>query len=380
MKVYFDNAATTPIRNEVIELMTQSMTMTFGNPSSNHGFGRSAKSIIETARKSVAKHLNCEPQEIIFTSGGTESDNMILRCAVKDLKVKTIISSVLEHHAVLHPLDELEKEGVIIRYVDLDENGSPKLGHLKKLLEADDTIKLVSLMHINNEIGNILDLDLIGALCKANGAYFHTDAVQGIGHFTFDLKSQPIDFLAAAAHKFHGPKGIGFAFIRKNTKIDPFIVGGSQERGQRAGTESVHNIIGLQKAIEMAYENLDKERVYVLGLKKYFIAQIKKLFPTAHFNGLSENFEKSTYTLVNVAFPLVGSKAQLLDFHLDLKGIACSKGSACQSGAALGSHVLDNLKRPEEVKKQSSLRFSFSSFNTLEEIDYVIDCLSELQN
>ena len=380
MKVYFDNAATTPIRNEVIDLMTQSMTTTFGNPSSNHGFGRSAKSIIETARKSVAKQLNCEPQEIIFTSGGTESDNMILRCAVKNLKVKTIISSVLEHHAVLHPLDELEKEGVIIRYVDLDENGSPKLGHLKKLLEADDTIKLVSLMHINNEIGNILDLDLIGALCKANAAYFHTDAVQGIGHFAFDLKSQPIDFLAAAAHKFHGPKGIGFAFIRKNTKIDPFIVGGPQERGQRAGTESVHNIIGLQKAIEMAYENLDKERVYVLGLKKYFIAQIKKLFPTAHFNGLSENLEKSTYTLVNVSFPLVGSKAQLLDFHLDLKGIACSKGSACQSGAALGSHVLDNLKRPEEVKKQSSLRFSFSSFNTLEEIDYVIDCLSELQN
>ena len=380
MKVYFDNAATTPIRNEVIELMTQSMTMTFGNPSSNHGFGRSAKSIIETARKSVAKQLNCEPQEIIFTSGGTESDNMILRCAVKDLKVKTIISSVLEHHAVLHPLDELEKEGVIIRYVDLDENGSPKLGHLKKLLEADDTIKLVSLMHINNEIGNILDLDLIGTLCKANGAYFHTDAVQGIGHFAFDLKSQPIDFLAAAAHKFHGPKGIGFAFIRKNTKIDPFIVGGPQERGQRAGTESVHNIIGLQKAIEMAYENLDNERFYVTGLKKYFITQLKKIFPTAHFNGLSENLEKSTYTLVNVAFPIVGSKAQLLDFHLDLKGIACSKGSACQSGATFGSHVLGNLKRPEEVKKQPSLRFSFSSFNTLEEIDYVIDCLSELQN
>tara|TARA_B100000963_G_scaffold338632_1_gene335670 strand:+ start:6323 stop:7465 length:1143 start_codon:yes stop_codon:yes gene_type:complete len=380
MKVYFDNAATTPIRSEVIELMTQSMTMTFGNPSSNHGFGRSAKSIIETARKSVAKHLNCDPQEIIFTSGGTESDNMILRCAVKDLKVKTIISSVLEHHAVLHPLDELEKEGVHIHYVDLDENGSPKLDHLKKLLEADDTIKLVSLMHINNEIGNILDLDLIGALCKANGAYFHTDAVQGIGHFTFDLKSQPIDFLAAAAHKFHGPKGIGFAFIRKSTNIDPFIVGGPQERGQRAGTESVHNIIGLQKAIEMAYENLDKERVYVLGLKKYFIGQLKKIFPNVHFNGLSENLEKSTYTLVNVAFPLVGSKAQLLDFHLDLKGIACSKGSACQSGAALGSHVLGNLKRPEEVKKQPSLRFSFSSFNTLEEIDYVINCLSELQN
>lgn len=380
MKVYFDNAATTPMRNEVIELMTQSMTTTFGNPSSTHGFGRSAKSIIETARKSVAKYLNCEPQEIIFTSGGTESDNMVLRCAVKDLKVKTIVSSVLEHHAVLHPLDELQQEGVNIRYVDLDEDGSPKLDHLESILEADDTLKLVSLMHINNEIGNVLDLDRVGALCKAKGAYFHTDAVQGVGHFTFDLKSQPIDFLSSAAHKFHGPKGVGFTFIRKNTTIDPFIAGGPQERGQRAGTESVHNIIGLQKAIEMAYENLEEESAYILSLKKYFITHLKRLFPTAHFNGLSEDLEKSTYTLVNVALPLEDSKSQLLDFHLDLKGIACSKGSACQAGAGLGSHVLDNLMRAEAVKKLPSLRFSFSSFNTLEEIDYVIECLSELQN
>ena len=380
MKVYFDNAATTPLRNEVIELMTQSMTTTFGNPSSTHGFGRSAKSIIETARKSVAKYLNCEPQEIIFTSGGTESDNMVLRCAVKDLKVKTIISSVLEHHAVLHPLDELQKEGVNIRYVDLDEDGSPKLDHLENILEADDTLKLVSLMHINNEIGNVLDLDRVGALCKAKGAYFHTDAVQGVGHFTFDLKSQPIDFLSSAAHKFHGPKGVGFTFIRKNTTIDPFIAGGPQERGQRAGTESVHNIIGLKKAIEMAYENLEEESAYILSLKKYFITQLKRLFPSIHFNGLSEDLDKSTYTLVNVALPLEDSKSQLLDFHLDLKGIACSKGSACQSGSVKGSHVLGNLKRSEAIKKLPSLRFSFSSFNTLEEIDYVIECLSELQN
>ena len=380
MKVYFDNAATTPMRNEVIELMTQSMTTTFGNPSSTHGFGRSAKSIIETARKSVAKYLNCEPQEIIFTSGGTESDNMVLRCAVKDLKVKTIVSSVLEHHAVLHPLDELQKEGVNIRYVDLDEDGSPKLDHLESILEADDTLKLVSLMHINNEIGNVLDLDRVGALCKAKGAYFHTDAVQGVGHFTFDLKSQPIDFLSSAAHKFHGPKGVGFTFIRKNTTIDPFITGGPQERGQRAGTESVHNIIGLKKAIEMAYENLEEESAYILSLKKYFIIHLKRLFPSIHFNGLSEDLDKSTYTLVNVALPLEDSKSQLLDFHLDLKGIACSKGSACQAGAVKGSHVLGNLKRSEAIKKLPSLRFSFSSFNTLEEIDYVIECLSELQN
>ena len=380
IKVYFDNAATTPMRNEVIELMTQSMTTTFGNPSSTHGFGRSAKTIIETARKSIAKHLNCEPREIIFTSGGTESDNMILRCAVKDLNVKTIVSSVLEHHAVLHPLDELQKEGINIRYVDLDEDGSPKLDQLKSILEADDTPKLVSLMHINNEIGNLLDLDRVGALCKAKCAYFHTDAVQGVGHFKFDLKSQPIDFLSSSAHKFHGPKGVGFTFIRKNTTIDPFIVGGPQERGQRAGTESVHNIIGLQKAIEMAYDNLEEESAYILSLKKYFITHLKRLFPTAHFNGLSEDLEKSTYTLVNVALPLENYKSQLLDFHLDLKGIACSKGSACQAGAGLGSHVLSNLKRSETIKKLPSLRFSFSSFNTLEEIDYVIECLSEFQN
>tara|TARA_B100001175_G_scaffold317822_1_gene336722 strand:- start:1748 stop:2890 length:1143 start_codon:yes stop_codon:yes gene_type:complete len=380
MKVYFDNAASTPMRNEVIELMTQSMSRTFGNPSSTHGFGRKAKSIIETARKSVAKQLNCEPQEIIFTSGGTESDNMILRCAVKDLKVKTIISTVLEHHAVLNVLDNLSKEGVSIRYVDLDENGSPKLDHLESLLELDDTLKLVSLMHINNEIGNILDLDSVGAICKAKGAYFHTDAVQGVGHFTFDLKSQPIDFLAAAAHKFHGPKGVGFAFIRKKTELHSFIVGGPQERGLRAGTESLHNIIGLQKAIEIAYEKLETEKAHILGLKKHFINQLKSFFPTAYFNGLSGNLKDSTYTLVNVALPLEDSKSQLLDFHMDLKGIACSKGSACQSGADSGSHVLSNLKRPEAIIKYPSLRFSFSSFNTIEEVDYAINSLSDLQN
>ena len=378
MKVYFDNAATTPMRNEVIDLMAQSMSTTYGNPSSTHGFGRTAKSMIETARKSVAKHLNCEPQEIIFTSGGTESDNMILRCAVKDLGVKTIISSLIEHHAVLHTLDQLEKEGVVIQYVDLDENGSPKLDHLESLLGSDNTLKLVSLMHVNNEIGNLLDLNEVGKLCKVNGAYFHTDAVQSVGHFTFDLKSQPIDFLAAAAHKFHGPKGVGFAYIRKKTPLYPFIKGGPQERGLRGGTESVHNIIGLQKAIEMAYENLDRERTHILGLKKYFISQLNGLFPSAHFNGLSGNLEESTYTLINVSLPLEDSKSQLLDFHMDLKGIACSKGSACQAGAGSDSHVLVNLRRSKPTEKFPSLRFSFSSFNTKDEVDYVIQSLSSL--
>ena len=313
----------------------------------------------------------------VITNGGAESDNMILRCAVKDLNVKTIISSKIEHHAVLLALDELEDNGVKVEYLALDEYGSPKLEDLKRLLQKDDSPKLVSLMHVNNEIGNLLDLDQVGELCQAHDAFFHTDAVQGVGHFSFDLKSQPIDFLTAAAHKFHGPKGIGFAYIKKNSGMHSFIVGGPQERGLRAGTESLHNIVGMQKAIEIAYEKLEEERQFILDLKKYFIENLKGLFPEVHFNGLSENLEKSTYTLVNVALPIDSSKAALLSFHMDLKGIACSKGSACQSGAAAGSHVLSVLHRPEDVKKLPSLRFSFSSFNTHAEVDYVIKTLSE---
>ena len=352
------------------------MELNYGNPSSAHGFGRTAKSAIETARKSVASHLNCEAQEIIFTSGGTESDNMILRCGVKDLGIKTIISSRIEHHAVLHALASLESEGVEILYVDLDLEGSPDLVHLEKLLTATATRKLVSLMHVNNEIGNILSLKKVGDLCKLNNAYFHTDAVQGVGHFPIDLKEISIDFLSSAAHKFHGPKGIGFSFVRKNSGLDSFIVGGPQERGLRAGTEGVHNIVGLQKALEIAYEELASEKAYVLDLKKYFIQEIKEVFPNAHFNGLSGDFERSTFTLINVALPLDSSKAQLLDFHLDLKGIACSAGSACQSGSNLGSHVLQELNRSEEVRSWPSLRFSFSCFNKREEIDYVVKTLA----
>lgn len=379
MRVYFDNAATTPLRSEIIDVMVESMGANFGNPSSAHGFGRTAKSSIETARKSIAQLLNCEPQEIIFTSGGTESDNTILRCAVRDLGIKKIISSAVEHHAVLHALQDLDREGIEIQLVKLDDRGCPEISHLDALLSSDDSLKLVSLMHVNNEIGNILDLQEIGNLTKKYGAFFHSDAVQGIGHFRYDLKKLPVDFLSAAGHKFHGPKGIGFSFIRRNSGFDSFIVGGPQERGLRAGTESVHNIVGMQKAMEIAYDLLEQERAYILGLKKYFIEKIKTVFPTIHFNGLCGDLELSTYTIVNVALPLDANKVQLLDFHMDLNGIACSKGSACQSGAVNGSHVLDNLKRSEEVKNRPSLRFSFSSFNTKEEVDYVIDILNEFK-
>ena len=379
MKVYFDNAATTPIRKEVIDLMSNSMLSVYGNPSSTHGFGRSAKSSIENARKSMAKLLNCEPQEIIFTSGGTESDNSILSCAVRDLGVKKIISSPIEHHAVLETLEDLKMKGTEVDLIDLEDNGLPKISSLEKLLSADDSMKLVSLMHINNEIGNITDLQLIGNITKSYGALFHSDAVQGIGHFNYDLKTLPVDFLSASGHKFHGPKGVGFSFIRKNLGMDAFIFGGPQERGLRAGTEAVHNIIGMEKAFEIAYKNFEEEKDYILKLKKYFIEKIKHFFPEAHFNGLCEDLNLSTYTIVNVALPLDVNKLQLIDFHMDLNGIACSKGSACQAGASAGSHVLERLQRTEQIKNRPSIRFSFSSFNTKKEIDYVIKVLAELK-
>ena len=378
MKVYFDNAATTPIRKEVIDLMSNSMLSVYGNPSSTHGFGRSAKSSIENARKSMSKLLNCEPQEIIFTSGGTESDNSILSCAVRDLGVKKIISSPIEHHAVLETLEDLKMKGTEVHLIDLEDNGLPKISSLEKLLSADDSMKLVSLMHINNEIGNIIDLQLIGNITKSYGALFHSDAVQGIGHFNYDLKTLPVDFLSASGHKFHGPKGVGFSFIRKNSGLDAFIFGGPQERGLRAGTEAVHNIIGMEKAFEIAYKNFEEEKDYILKLKKYFIEKIKHFFPEAHFNGLCEDLNLSTYTIVNVALPLDVNKLQLIDFHMDLNGIACSKGSACQAGASDGSHVLERLQRTEQIKNRPSIRFSFSSFNTKKEIDYVIKVLAEL--
>ncbi len=376
-KVYLDNAATTQVREEVIAKMQEALADFYGNPSSTHSFGRSARTAIEKARKTIAKTLNAQPSEIIFTSGGTEADNMILRCAVRDLGVQTIITSKVEHHAVLHTAEELQKEyGVALKFVDLDEYGNPELDHLESLLKTDETKKLVSLMHVNNEIGNILDIGAVGEICKEHGALFHSDTVQSIGHYPWDVQSVAIDFMTAAAHKFHGPKGVGFAYIRKNSGLKPFIFGGSQERGFRAGTEPFHNIVGLEEAFVQAYENLEEEMEYVRGLKQYFVNKIKKEVPQVTFNGLSGDLQRSTYTLVNVRLPFDKQKGLMLLFHLDLKGIACSKGSACQSGSNLGSHVLNEILPPEELEKPS-LRFSFSKYNTKEELDYAIAVLKE---
>ncbi|AUC76790.1 cysteine desulfurase family protein [Olleya sp. Bg11-27] len=374
--VYFDNAATTQLRPEVIDKMTKVMQDCYGNASSTHSFGRSAKAMVEQARKTVAKHLNVSASEIVFTSGGTEADNLVLLSAVRDLGVKNIITSRIEHHAVLHTVAQLEGEyGVSINYVDLDKNGQVNYAHLEQLLQSPDKT-LVSLMHVNNEIGNILDIKRVADLCKQNQALFHSDTVQSIGHYKLDLQEIPIDFMAVSGHKFHGPKGVGFAFIRKHSGLKPLIFGGEQERGHRAGTESVHNIVGLEEALKLSNDNLEEEKIYITDLKTYFIQQLEANFPDVGFNGDSADFEKSTYTVLNVRLPIAEEKALILLFQLDLKGIACSKGSACQSGSSKGSHVLSQILSEADLLK-ASLRFSFSRFNTKEEIDYVIDVLKE---
>jgi len=376
MEVYFDNAATTRIRHEVVDEIKNCLLETYGNPSSTHSFGRSAKSKLENARKVIASYLNASPQEIIFTSGGTESDNMLIRCSVKDMGVTTIISSRIEHHAVLHTLDDLESTGINIKYVKTNNKGQVDFQDLERLLKEDNSKKLVTLMYVNNEIGTILNLERVGLLCKELNALFHTDAVQGVAHFNIDVEKYNIDFLSAAAHKFHGPKGVGFSYVKKNTGINPFIRGGSQERGLRAGTEALPNIIGMEKAISLSYDNLNKEKVYIQSIKDYFIKSIKKIFPNVQFNGCSSDSEESTYTLINIAIPVIKEKASLLDFQLDLKGIACSKGSACQSGSNQGSHVLKEVQG-ENKNDWPSLRFSFSSYNSKKEVDYLMGILKE---
>jgi cysteine desulfurase len=375
-KVYFDNAATTQLRPEVIKIMTEVLQTEFGNPSSTHAFGRSSKTLIETARKEVAGILNVSASEIIFTSGGTEADNLILNSCVKDLGITRIISSKIEHHAVLYAINQLEKShNITVSFVALDDCGQVDFNHLEKLLSDTSQPTLVSLMHINNEIGNILDLKRTAVLCKQYNALFHSDTVQSVGHFELDFMDIPLDFGVVAAHKFHGPKGAGFAFIRKNTGLRPMILGGEQERGMRAGTEAVYAIVGMVSALKISYQNLHAEKKYITELKNYFKERLTSEIPDVHFNGSCDDNEKSTYTLLNICLPVSPEKGMMLLFQLDLKGIACSKGSACQSGSSKGSHVLTEILTDEDVAKPS-IRFSFSSFNTKDEIDYVVETLA----
>lgn len=369
-KVYLDNASTTAIRPEVIQEIAKVMTEDFGNPSSTHSFGRNAKTILELSRKSIAKHLNCTAQEIIFTSGGTEADNWVLRSAVEDLKIERIITSRIEHHAVLYTVMALEEEyGVQVDYVNVHTDGSLDLTHLSNLL-AGDKKTLVSLMHVNNETGAVLDLDRVGVICRQYNALFHSDTVQSVGKTEIDLQNTAVDFIVASAHKFHGPKGIGFAFIRKNSGLQPLIFGGEQEKGLRAGTEAVHQIAGMAKALAVSYENLNQEREYILELKKYLIAQLEIHFPGFRINGKASDF----YNIINIILPFSSDKTSMLLFSLDMKGIAVSRGSACQSGSIKPSHVLKEMLSEADLKLPN-LRISFSHYNTKEDIDWLIESL-----
>ena len=374
-KIYFDNAATTKIDSSVLTTINNVMKENYGNPSSSHSFGRSSRTIIEKARKSIAKEFCISSSEIFFTSGGTESDNMVLISAVRDLKIKTIITSKLEHHAVLNVIKHLEKTFYVsVIYVKINSDGSVDYNDLEQILELNKSKKLVSLMHVNNEIGSILDIKRVGDLCKNHGAIFHSDTVQSIGRYKIDLSKLDIDFIVGSAHKFHGPKGIGFLYVNKKLNIEPVLIGGSQERGLRAGTESVHNISGMEAAFLLAYENLNEDKKHILGLKKYFIEKAIRDIPNIKFNACCDNINSNTYTLLNVCLPIEKEKSILIEFNLDLKGIACSKGSACQSGSSKGSHVLNEILKPDDLEKPS-IRFSFSKYNTIEEVKIVIDTI-----
>lgn len=376
-KVYFDSAATTQVRPEVIDKMTLVLREDYGNPSSTHGFGRSAKNHIEQARKNIAKYLGVKASEIIFTSGGTEADNLALNSAVRDLGVKHIITSKIEHHAVLHTVQEIQSQtNISISYVNINLDGSVDYNHLEELLVTSSDKTLVSLMHVNNEVGTILDIDRVGNLCMEHEALFHSDMVQSIGHLDVNLSELQVDFTAVSAHKFHGPKGVGFAYIKKNSGLKPLIYGGEQERGYRGGTEGVHNIAGMDEALRLAYEHMVEEKAYISNIKQYFVDQLKEQIDGVKFNANCCDLDHSTYTLINVCLPISQEKSGILLFQLDIKGIACSKGSACQSGSGKGSHVLTEILSEEDMLKPS-IRFSFSKYNTKEEVDYVISVLKE---
>jgi cysteine desulfurase len=373
--IYLDNAATTKIDEQVLEVMYASMQNILGNPSSTHQFGRKAKAAVETARKNIAAHFNVSASEIIFTAGGTEADNLILQNAVLNLGITRIITSKIEHHAVLHTCKYLAKTYTTeIEYVNVNEFGSVDFSHLEELLKLSNKKTLVSLMMINNEIGNILAIDKVADLCKKNNALFHSDTVQAIGHYTIDLQKSPIDFMVASAHKFHGPKGVGFAYFKKGFGILPMLHGGNQEKGARSSTENVHAILGMEKALEIAVYNLEKDKNYIESLKVYFISELKNFFPDIQFNGLSANLENSSYTILNVRFPTQNS---MLLFSLDIAGIAVSGGSACQSGSNKGSHVLSEILLNKEASK-TSIRFSFSKYTTKKAIDITIKELQKI--
>lgn len=373
MRIFFDNAATTPIDERVVEVMINALRHTNGNASSIHQEGRTARAAIEQARRQIARTLNASIGEIFFTSGGTESSNMALKRAVQDLGVKRIISARTEHHCVLHSLETLAKEEAVeVQYVEQESNGQVKLNHLEQLLQEDAGKTLVSLMHANNEVGTLLDLEKVSVLCTQYNALFHTDTVQSIGFYPIDLSKIKVAFLTGSAHKFHGPKGIGFIYINNDNIIHPYIDGGSQERNMRGGTENIPGILGMAKALELAVSEMETRRAYIQGLRDYFAEQLQAHFSDLEFNG--DPFGQGHYKILSVGFP-PGPRTDLLLLNLDIAGVAVSGGSACSSGVDVGSHVMDALKHGSP---RQTIRFSFSYMNTKEEVDEVIVRLKEI--
>ena len=374
MNVYFDNAATTPLDKKVLEKMLPYMEQEYGNPSSIHKRGREIKSAIEKSRSKVAELLSCEPGEIFFTSGGTEADNMFLINTVVEKKIDTLITTKIEHHAVLHCCNYLSKVNKTkIRFIETNEKGAINYQDLEDALKSNKR-SLVSLMHGNNEIGNINNLKKISKICTQYNALLHSDTVQTIGHYKIDLNDINIDGIVGSAHKFHGPKGVGFLYLNNKHKISPFIHGGSQERNMRGGTENVYGIIGLAEALKISCDAMDEHKERIISVKRKMIDLLKNKIDGIKFNGLSDNLEKSLYTVLNVSIPGIEDQQMFL-FNLDMNNIAASGGSACSSGSSIGSHVLNEI---EKYDGHSSIRFSFNKYNSIEEVEYVVDKILEI--
>lgn len=372
MRVYLDNAATTPLDPDVLKAMLPMMEKGFGNPSSIHSYGREVRAAIEQARKKVAGLLHTSPAEIFFTSGGTEANNTAISCTIRDLGIRHAITSPIEHHAVLHTLEEQARAGHIrLSLVRVDAKGKVDLAHLEELLKTNDR-SFVSLMHANNELGNLLPMKKVGEICAKYDAIFHSDTVQTMGHYAFDLQDVNVHFITCAAHKFHGPKGVGFLYINNKIKIHPFIFGGAQERNMRGGTENVYGIIGLARALELCYEHLGEHQHQILELKNYMAEKLRESIPGVEFNG--DTLGDSLYTVLNVSFPPTDI-AEMLLMNLDINGVAASGGSACSSGSDVGSHVLTALGVNPD---RPSVRFSFSKYSTKEEVDYALEKLKEM--
>lgn len=375
-KIYLDNAATTPLAEEVIDAMVEAMKINYGNPSSTHSFGQEAKALIEEVRRNIAEYLKVQPNEIIFTSCGTESNNLIIKSCVSHLGVERIITSPMEHKCVAESVRDMKnRKNVEVVYIRPNHNGDLDINDIENALQASDKKTLVTLMHANNEIGNIYDIEKIGELCKKYNAYFHSDTVQTIGHLDIDFSKINIDFASCSAHKFHGPKGSGFAFIRKNTKLKGMISGGGQERDLRSGTENVIGIIGLGKALDLCIENLKEYQNYIQSIKNYAIEQLTEKVKGIKFNGRSNEEGNSLYTLVNALLPF---KDPLIGLKLDMKGIAISQGSACSSGAAKPSTVMLMILKDEELENCTPLRISFSHYTTKEDIDTLVNELCNI--